>query len=427
MAVWPTCGRGLGSIWQGQDEYSVGGRHGIQPSRQHRLLLPHGQSAVFDLCDHPVAFPIPTRSCGGVSSRIASDQGGHPGRWDPAGCTARNHRSLSIRNRTAFRRRDIASSCLQWIARLPRHLTCGCQHGDSNHLRASGCELSRRLGGWDEIFPCRWVETKPQLNSINQYFTSAVNRYNAASIDLNRRFRGGMAFRTNYTFSKSMDNASSLGGQQAIGNPPVVLDPQDRMRDFGLSAFDVRHRFSFSGSYELPFGKGKRFLKDAGGIVNQAVSGWQLNIINNLRSGFPFTPALGFNWSRDGNTSAPDRVSFAPGRTLNGIYLRKPEQWVDPTAFVLPPAGTYGNAGRNILIGPGLANVDVSVFKTTRLSEGRNLQLRAEIFNVLNHANFGIPSPIMLTNTGATAAAAGVITSTAGTSRQIQLGAKLNF
>ena len=163
MAVWPTCGRGLGSIWQGQDEYSVGGRHGIQPSRQHRLLLPHGQSAVFDLCDHPVAFPIPTRSCGGVSSRIAGDQGGHPRRWDPAGCTARNHRSLSIRNRTAFRRRDIAPSHLQWIARLPRHLTCGCQHGDSNHLLASGCELSRRLDGWDEIFPRRHVETKPAV------------------------------------------------------------------------------------------------------------------------------------------------------------------------------------------------------------------------------------------------------------------------
>ena len=278
-----------------------------------------------------------------------------------------------------------------------------------------------------KYFPAGTLRPNPQLNSINQYFTSAVNRYNAASIDLNRRFRGGMAFRTNYTFSKSMDNASSLTGQQAIGNPPVVLDPHDRMRDYGLSAFDVRHRFSFSGSYELPFGNGKRFLKDAGGTVNQAVSGWQLNIINSLRSGFPFTPALGFNWSRDGNTSAPDRVSFTPGRTLHGIYLRRPEQWVDPTAFVLPPAGTYGNAGRNILIGPGSAMVDVSVFKTTRLTEGRNLQLRVEVFNVLNHTNFGIPSPIMLTNTGATAAAAGVITSTATTSRQIQLGAKLNF
>ncbi len=278
-----------------------------------------------------------------------------------------------------------------------------------------------------EYFPAGTLRPNSQLNSINQYFTSAVNRYNAASIDLTRRFRGGMAFRTNYTFSKSMDNASSIGGQQAIGNPPVVLDPHDRMRDYGLSAFDVRHRFSFSGSYELPFGNGKRFLKDARGIVDQAVSGWQLNIINNLRSGFPFTPALGFNWSRDGNTSAPDRVSFAPGRTLHDIYLRRPEQWVDATAFVLPPAGTYGNAGRNILIGPGLAMVDVSVFKTTRLKEGRTLQLRAEVFNVLNHTNFGIPSPIMLSNTGATAAAAGVITSTASTSRQIQLGAKLNF
>src|SRR5207247_835813 len=81
--------------------------------------------------------------------------------WDPAGCTARNHRPLSIRSRTAFRRRDIAPSHLQWIARLPRHLTCGCQHGDSNHLLASGCELSRRLDGWHEIFSCGCVETKP--------------------------------------------------------------------------------------------------------------------------------------------------------------------------------------------------------------------------------------------------------------------------
>ena len=120
-------------------------------------------------------------------------------------------------------------------------------------------------------------------------------------------------------------------------------------------------------------------------------------------------------------------MSFAPGRALHGIYLRRPDQWVDPAAFVLPPAGTYGNAGRNILIGPGSAIVDVSVFKTTRLTEGRNLQLRAEIFNVLNHTNFGIPFPIMLTSTGATAAAAGIITTTAATSRQIQLGAKLNF
>jgi hypothetical protein len=283
------------------------------------------------------------------------------------------------------------------------------------------------LADGTKYFPAGALRPNPQLSSIVQYFTSAVNRYNAASIDLNRRLRVGLAFRTNYTFSKSMDNASSLTAQQAIGNPPLVLDPHDRMRDYGLSAFDVRHRFSFSGSYELPFGNGKRFLKDARGIVNQAVSGWQFNIINNLRSGFPFTPALGFNWSRDGNTSTPDRVSFAPGRTLNGIYLRRPEQWVDATAFVLPPAGTYGNAGRNILIGPGSAMVDVSAFKTTRLTEGRNLQLRAEIFNVLNHANFGIPSPIMLTSTGATAAAAGVITSTSTTSRQIQLGAKLNF
>ena len=308
----------------------------------------------------------------------------------------------------------------------------GILRADSNTAVPVICSQERgncsaALPAGTKYFPAGAPRRNPQLSSIVQFFTSAVSDYNAGSIDLNRRFNGGLAFRTNYTYSKSMDNASSLSSLQAIGNPALVLDPADPMRDYGLSAFDVRHRFSFSGSYELPFGNGRRFLNGVTGVADQMVSGWQVNLISSAQSGFPFTPTLGFNWSRDGNTSTPDRVSLAPGRRLDSIYLGTPEHWVDPTAFVLPAAGTYGNAGRNILIGPRLVTVDLSVFKTTRISDRRNLQFRAEIFNLLNHTNFGIPSPIMLTNTGAPAAAAGVITSTATTSRQIQLGMKLIF
>jgi len=123
----------------------------------------------------------------------------------------------------------------------------------------------------------------------------------------------------------------------------------------------------------------------------------------------------------------PDRPNMAPGRTLKDIYLRTPEHWVDATAFTLPPAGTYGNVGRNVLTGPALKTVDASVFKTTRLTEQATLQFRAEAFNLLNRANFGIPNLVMLTPSGAPASSAGAITTTATTSRQIQLGLKLSW
>ena len=118
---------------------------------------------------------------------------------------------------------------------------------------------------------------------------------------------------------------------------------------------------------------------------------------------------------------------MAPGRTLSGIYLRKPERWIDPTAFALQPAGTYGNAGRNILIGPGLTAFDMSLFKTTRISERWGLRFQAEFFNLLNHSNFGIPSTVMLTTSGTPAGSAGFISTTATNSRQIQFGMKLLF
>jgi hypothetical protein len=144
-----------------------------------------------------------------------------------------------------------------------------------------------------------------------------------------------------------------------------------------------------------------------------------------LLSGFPFTPQIGSNRSGDGDTRNPDRPSL--NKAFSGpVVLGSPNQWFNPRAFVLPIAGTYGNLGRGVYSGPGLADVDASLFKSTAISERTNLEFRAEFFNVLNRANFGTPNATVFSS-GAISPSAGLITTTATTSRQIQFGLKLIF
>jgi hypothetical protein len=279
-----------------------------------------------------------------------------------------------------------------------------------------------------KYYPSPVRRRNPNIASQVMLFTSSVNNYNAFFVDINRRFGGGFAFRTNYTFSKSMDNSSQITGTQAVSNQSTVMDPEDRMRDYGLSAFDVRNRFTFSSSYELPFGSGKALFTGATGLANTLLSGWQLNAILGLQDGFPFTPLLGFSRSRDGNTNFADRPDIAPGRKIDdSIYQDDPNQWFDPTVFSLQAAGTYGNAGRDILTAPGLANLDASLFKTTQLTERMNLQFRAEFFNLTNRTNLSIPSTTVLLPDGTPAGSAGKISRTSNQSRQIQFGLKLSF
>lgn len=137
------------------------------------------------------------------------------------------------------------------------------------------------------------------------------------------------------------------------------------------------------------------------------------------------TPQIGSNRSGDGDTRNPDRPNLNP--SFSGpVVTGNPNQWFNPNAFILPTAGTYGNSGRGTLVGPGLADADVSLFKTTRLTERVSLQIRAEFFNVLNHSNFATPNATVFSGTSISGSA-GLITATATTSRQIQFGMKLIF
>jgi hypothetical protein len=140
-----------------------------------------------------------------------------------------------------------------------------------------------------------------------------------------------------------------------------------------------------SVTYDLPFGK------NLTGLSGKLFGGWQVNGIATLLTGFPFTPLLGSNRSGDGNTRNPDRPNLNPNFT-GPVILGNQTQWFNPAAFLVPNAGTFGNLGRGNYTGPGLAEVDMSVFKNTSLSERFKLQFRAEIFNLLNRANFGTPS-----------------------------------
>jgi len=189
----------------------------------------------------------------------------------------------------------------------------------------------------------------------------------------------------------------------------------------------VRHLAVINGTYELPFGSGKIFLKALNGWSNKVVSGWSVSGIETLQSGLPFTPQLGFNPSNNGDTRNPVRPSWAPGFT-GKVIMGAVSQYFNPAAFVVPPNGTYGNVGRDTLAGPGMAELDLSALKNTPLTERVTLQFRAEFFNLANHANFATPNAVVFTSASPSPApTAGLITSTSTTSRQIQFGLKLLF
>jgi hypothetical protein len=230
----------------------------------------------------------------------------------------------------------------------------------------------------------------------------------------------GLQFRGNYTWSKSLDVNSGLTGAQANNQAQMVLDRNDLRRDWGPSALNATHQASVSAHYDFPFGRLAR-----AGFAGRLAGGWQANAILTLLSGFPFTPQIGANRSGDGDTRNPDRPSLNPSFT-GSIVPGTQARWFDPHAFLLPPAGTYGDLGRGMFTGPGLTELDLSVFKTTALTERASLQFRTEFFNLLNHTNLGTPNATVFSN-GAANPSAGMITTLATTPRQIQFGLKLIF
>jgi hypothetical protein len=265
----------------------------------------------------------------------------------------------------------------------------------------------------------------PSLANTWTWFSKGDSNYNALQVDVNHRFSSDLALRGAYTWSKTLDNGDSLNQTTAGNAPGLVSNPYNLRADWGRGTYDVRHIGVASAVCMLPFGRGKAFANDLHGFANGAVSGWSVNSIVTIQSGFPITPQLSYNPSNDGDTRNPVRPFVNPdfhGPTILG----SPKQWFNPSAFLAPPpnSGFWGNLGRNTLTGPGLGTWDFSAMKDTRIRERLSTEFRAEIFNLLNRANFNTPNLIVFTPTGVSGTA-GAITSTSTTSRQVQFALKL--
>ncbi len=315
----------------------------------------------------------------------------------------------------------VVEHCLRWLFRISRID----QHRSQQHPRpglfeagaaawpaAVGTAQSKVAEGVSYI-PVG-TRPNPYLSGGFFWYTEGNSSYNALQTNVTRRLSHDLEFRANYTWSKNLDINSALTGAQANNEAQMVLNRNNLRGDWGPSALNAEHQASFSAHYELPFGRGR---------LDSAVG--NCNGIATLLSGFPVTPQIGSNRSGDGDTRNPDRPSLNPAFS-GPIVEGNPNQWFNPNAFVLPAAGTYGNVGRGVLSGPGLAELDLSLFKNVALTERVKLQIRSEFFNALNHANFGTPNAIVFSG-GQISSTAGLITSTATTSRQIQFGMKLTF
>ena len=289
---------------------------------------------------------------------------------------------------------------------------------------AGGVRASNLVPQGTQYFP-RGTRPNPYLSSGYQWYMEGINSYNALQADLTKRFSSGLTFRANYTFSKNLDDGSGVASSQSQNQNQSVMNPRNPRQDYGRSALDFRHQGSGNFNYELPLGNGKRLASGVSGIADKLVSGWQVNGILTLLSGFPFTPLVGTNWSGNGNQFSPDRPNL--NHDFKGpLYIRSVDQWFDPNAFSLPPLGTWGDVGRGVLQGPGLAEFDFSVFKNTHITERTNVLFRAEFFNITNRANFNVPNFLIFSVPNYSPSAA-KITSTTTSSRQIQFGLKLIF
>jgi outer membrane receptor protein involved in Fe transport len=254
----------------------------------------------------------------------------------------------------------------------------------------------------------------PQYSGFTDIVDRGNSNFDALELKAEKRLSQGLMFLSSFTFSKSMNDQPEI-----CCNSPWPQNSYDVAAERGPSDFDQKFRWVSSFDYQLPFGKGQRFI-NSNRVADLALGGWHLGGIVTLHTGFYFSPAM-YDPSNTGSMgfTRTDRVCNgnlpAGQRTVN--------DWFDLACFPLPTTYTFGDSGKNVLIGPGMIEGDMSLRKYFQLSERFPLEFRAEFFNIANHPIFGIPGNYIPAGPGN----AGTITSTAATQREIQLALKLHF
>jgi hypothetical protein len=272
-----------------------------------------------------------------------------------------------------------------------------------------------------QFFPAGSARRNPNFGTLRMNLQGFRSEYNGVSVSWLKRQTQGVQFQGSYTYGHSTDNRSGSGGRQEFRNGQArTFDPYNPDLDWGRSDFDVRHNAVVNVSYELPLGG------------SEIVRGWQVSAVGTFASGVPFSPIIPGDSDRDGSTDNVNRPDVAPGISTVPSGGRTPDLWYNPAAFVFPGAGFRGNAGRNIVEGPGLATVDLSIVKSQRLAGRTSVQIRFEVFNLLNRANFDIPfndpdGQAIFDETGARLPTAGRIFDTATDAREMQIALRFVF
>ena len=304
------------------------------------------------------------------------------------------------------------------VMTLARELT-GNNAIQVSYLGNHGLNLRRNLNV-NFFDPALGRRPNPKFTNINIETATGQNIYHALQVSFKRRSSAGLHYDVNYTWAHALDDVQDQGLFSA--------QPQDNNNyraERGNSSGDIRHTVNFNVLYELPIGQGHSLFGGAKGFAGVLVNGWKLATLGILRSGIANTVFIGTNTFGNGNftNQRPNAVAGVTQYAAN----RDPSGWLNPAAFSLPAAGTFGNLGRNTFFGPDFKQIDVSVLKDFKIGEKAKLEYRAEFFNIFNCPNFAQPNTTFNTpNFGKVFSTFGA-TLGIGTSRQIQMALRLSF
>jgi hypothetical protein len=259
--------------------------------------------------------------------------------------------------------------------------------------------------------------------TINYLNAAGNSEYDGLQAKLQHRFKSGLSVLVNYTYSHALGNSSNanLGAQ----NNDSFRWSRHPEWEHGNLDFDVRHRFTASYLWELPFGRGKRFAGNVSKVTNYLISNWEIDGITTISSGTWYTVTDTSNFSNSGGQQRPDAVFGQSPRGKPCV----PGTFFNTCAFTNPPLGSFGNVGINTVNGPGVNMWDMSLLKTIPAGEKRRFEFRTEFFNFPNHPNFlfAAPGPQNANNATVFGTPSFGYVTAARAPRQIQFGLKFYY
>lgn len=328
-----------------------------------------------------------------------------------------------------------------WNLNLQRELwfdtivTLGYAGSRGIHLLRSGdvnTPTPQQLADGSIFYPTGQTRPNTAFSTIELKSSDGNSWYNAAIVEVRKRLSYGISAQSSYTFSRNIDTtqASTFFSDATNGTTSAFPEPFGLQYNKGLADYHSKHNWVVNFTWDIPF------AREMKGVSKTFLDGWQISGIGQMRSGQPLTVFVQRNRSRSqwtpslGPGIGQDRPNISTNFTHQSAVTGNPNQYFAAGAFTLQPAGFLGSLGRGALIGPNLRTFDLSAVKSTPLSETTRLQLRIEAFNVFNRANFSSPSLTAFSGALATEqplSTFGQIRSTVTSSRQIQLGVRLEF